>query len=457
MRWANPFLNGRSVRFRLTAAFTLAALLAAALTIAGIIGFWTLALHSDLDRSLRLQWEHLANPQLLDGNRLPAGAMVAHLAPDGRTVLSLSAAAKEDAILFMKPHYGRRGDKADKAGFWRQTVETGTPKRHFRICAKRLPDGSILAVAQDLQSHNFIHRQLLWSGLGAFLLMALLLLLFASLVAHRLFRGFDSAVATVDAMAAGDFSCRLPPLGKGEEFERLGAAINTLAGNTEELLDELRSVTDNIAHDLRTPITRLRTRAELALYTHDTATLAEDVAEECNTMLELISALLEIARIGHNIDVMPGQETDLSALTATLEDCYLALAEEKDIRFTRQSPPQPLTAYVAAPLLRRALANLLDNAFKFTPPGGQVALSLTCENGRPTFRVKDNGCGIPAAEQSFIFNRFYRADGSRATPGFGLGLALVAAIAKALGGEVALEASTPGQGSTFRLTLPPQK
>lgn len=457
MSWDKFLRRCRSVRFRLTAAYTLSALAAAALTLVVVIGFWTVALNADLDRALTVQWRTFAD-EVAEGDgftlaTLPPGVYAARLLPGGRDVLELSPAAQALPILFMKPRYGRRGQRADREGFWRQTTETGTPKRHFRICAKPLPDGTLLAVAQDLRSHDFVHQRLLWGALGGFLLMALFLLLFAAFLAKRLFRGFGHAVKMVEVMAAGDFACRVPALGPGEEFEHLTRAVNTLAGNTERLLADLRTVTDNIAHDLRTPITRLRTRTELALPAGgETAALAGEVAEECNGMLELISDLLEITRVGHNIGVGPGEPCDLAALGREMVECFAVLAESKDITL-RADLPEQLPGTTCAPLLRRALANLLDNALKFTPAGGTVTLSLTDEHGRPTFRVADTGCGIAPEERDRLFQRFYRADSSRTLPGFGLGLALVAAIAQALHAEVALERSTPGHGSTFRFSL----
>lgn len=457
MSWDKRLRRCRSVRFRLTAAYTLSALAAAALTLVIIIGFWIVALNADLDRALTVQWRTFADT-FAESNNVSLAALspdvyAAHLRPGGRDILELSPAARELPILFMKPRYGRRGQRTDRDGFWHQTAETGTPKRHFRICAKPLPDGTLLAVAQDLRSQDFIHQRLLWGALGGFLLMALFLLLFAVCLAKRLFRGFGHAVKMVEAMAAGDFACRVPALGPGEEFEHLTRAVNTLASNTERLLADLRTVTDNIAHDLRTPITRLRTRAELALSAGgETAALASEVAEECNGMLELISALLEITRVGHNIGVGPGEPCDLADLAREMVECFVVLAEEKAITLCADLPER-LPATTCAPLLRRTLANLLDNALKFTPAGGTVTLSLSLERGHPTFRVADTGCGIAPEERDRLFQRFYRADSSRTLPGFGLGLALVAAIALALHAEVTLERSTPGQGSTFRFTL----
>ncbi|MGN0886228.1 MAG: sensor histidine kinase [Candidatus Spyradenecus sp.] len=457
MSWDNLLRRCRSVRIRLTAAYTLAALAAAALALTVLLSAWSFALNADLDRALTVQWRTFASEISAQEGfslaSLPPGVYAATLKPGGRDVLALSPAAQTIPILFMKPRYGRRGQRADREGFWRQTTETGTPKRHFRICAKPLPDGTLLAVAQDLRSHDFIHQRLLWFALGGFLLMALFLLLFAALLAKRLFRGFGHAVKTVEAMAAGDFSCRVPTLGRGEELEHLTRAVNTLADNTERLLADLRTVTDNIAHDLRTPITRLRTRAELALPAGgETAALAGEVAEECNNMLELISALLEIARVGHNIGVGPGEPCDLAALARELIECFAILAETKAITLQAELPER-LDATTCAPLLRRALANLLDNALKFTPAHGTVTFSLTSEHGHPTFRVSDTGCGIAPEERERLFQRFYRADSSRALPGFGLGLALVAAIAQALHAEVSLEHAAPGQGASFRFTL----
>lgn len=453
MFWNKWIRLPRTIRFRLASAFTLASLLAAVLTILIMLLLGNLFLAHGIDDTLRKQWAHYAEtPDLLE--EVPPDLFVAHLQPDGRTVITLSESVGRRTLLFMKPQYGRRGQRTDAAGFWTQTVETGKHRTRYRVCAKRLPDETILAVAQSHAPFDRASLIMLAGGGISLLLMAFLLVLFAGLIAQRLLRGFGQAADVVDAMAAGDFSLRMPTFSSGEEVERLTRSVNKMAENTEHLLADLRAVTDNIAHDLRTPVTRLRGRAELALYTEsDAKVLAGEVAEECDSMLELINALLEIARVGHNIGIGQGEPTDVTALLEDLRDLFSVAAEEKGLTLAYHRPDAPIVCRIEAPLLRRALSNLLDNAIKFTPTGGSVTLSVMRLRDTLRIEVIDTGCGIAPEEQRHVFDRFYRVAGDRTLPGFGLGLAMVQAIAQAFGGQVTLR-SALGQGSCFALELP---
>lgn len=453
MFWKKWLHLPRTIRFRLAAAFTLASMLAAALTIAVMLLLGNLLLAHGIDDTLRKQWLHYveAPDQLGD---VPPNLFVAHLKAGGRDVITISPSIGRRTLLFMKPGYGRRGQRTDSAGFWTETVETGDHRTRYRVCAKSLPDGTILAVAQSHQIFDRASLLMLAVGGIGLLVMAILLVLFAGLIARRLLSGFGQAADAVDAMAAGDFSLRVPTFSSGEEVERLTKSVNQMAENTEHLLADLRAVTDNIAHDLRTPVTRLRGRAELALYTEsDVKALAGEVAEECDHMLELITALLEIARVGHNIGIGQGESTDVTELMESLRDLFSVAAEEKGITLAFHRPNAPVVCRTVAPLLRRALSNLLDNAIKFTPPGGSVTLSVMRLRNILRFEVTDSGCGIAPEEQIHVFDRFYRVDSERSLPGFGLGLAMVQAIAKAFCGQVTLR-SNLGQGSTFGLEIP---
>lgn len=453
MFWGRGFRFPRTIRFRLAGAFALASLLAAAVTIAVMVALGHALLSDGIDAALRKQWAYYA----IAPNRLaevPPHLFVAHLRPDGREAISLSPSVGQHAIVFMKPYYGRHGQRADAAGFWVQTVETGPHRTRYRVCAKPLPDGTLLAVAQGYGMFDRASLTMLAVGGVGLALMSVLLVVFAGIVARRLLRGFGEAADVVGAMAAGDFSRRVAPFSPGEEVERLARAVNAMAENTERLLADLRAVTDHIAHDLRTPVTRLRGRAELALYAGgDACALAGEVAEACDAMLELIASLLGIARVGHNIGVGQGEPTDVVALVEAMGELFSAVAEEKGVALVCRRPDAPLVCVVNAPLLRRALANLMDNALKFTPFGGTVTLSVTHLGMALRFAVADTGCGIELDEQARVFDRFYRAGAGRTLPGFGLGLALVHAIAKALNGRVTL-VSTPGHGSVFALEIP---
>ncbi len=455
MCWNRHLAFLRSLRFRMAAAFTAVALLAALITTAVMAALQYAVLVRGFDAELRKHWESVAKTPGRALAEAPPRPFLARLAPGGRSFLEAAPSVRGREQVFLKPYYGRRGQRPDRWGFWTQTVETRTGGRltRYRVCARPLPDGTLLAAAQGLGPIDEAYLRILAVGVLGFALMAALLVAFGMLVARRLLRGFSPAVAAVDAMAAGDFSHRMEAPGMGEELECLARSVNALAENTESLLADLWAVTDNIAHDLRTPITRLRARAELAFRSGDAKGLAGEVAEECDTMLDLIGALLEIARVGHGVGVGHGTPTDGAALLRDLADLFSADAEERGITLACHLPEATPARLLNAPLLRRALSNLLGNALKFTPAGGSVTLSFRDDGDTLRFGVADTGCGIAPEDQERIFERFYRADASRSRPGFGLGLALVRAVAKALGGKVVLE-SAPGRGSVFAIVLP---
>ena len=234
-------------------------------------------------------------------------------------------------------------------------------------------------------------------------------------------------------------------------MERLVDSFNTMAKNTEELLTELRTISDNIAHDLRTPVTRMRGQAELAVAEGRDSELAYDVAEECGNMLSMINTMLEITRLEAGSGKARVRQ-DLAALCRGAAELFSTVAEDRSIQLTTSLPGTLPFVYAKADL-QRILANLLDNALKFTPPGGRVELLLRTAPDGVVLQVRDSGRGIPLKDQPHIFERFYRADSSRSLPGNGLGLSLVAAIVKSYDGSISFESSGES-GTCFTIHLP---
>lgn len=340
----------------MTVLFSGGALLAAALTFAAMLALQYHLIVRGEEAELRALWaDAVRSVGRLERRRMPPNTYAAQLDAGGRTYLAKTANVAGLEQVFLKPYYGRRGQRADGEGFWLQAIETGRPRRRFRVCAKPLPDGTLLAVAQGLEVYDgAFARAIAMAGLG-FALMAALQLILGDFFARRLLVGFPELVDAVDAMASGDFSRRVRSLGPDEELTRLADAVNQMAANTEGLLAELKAVTDNVAHDLRTPITRLRARAELAMRTGRTAKLPGEVAEECDGLLRFIATALCVSRLSHGLDVGESVEADAARLAEELAELYAVSAEMRRVALVCDLPAgEGCPCVLNVPLVRRA-------------------------------------------------------------------------------------------------------
>lgn len=264
-----------------------------------------------------------------------------------------------------------------------------------------------------------------------------------------------SVASTATAIAAGDWSRRVEEEKKeSREVRALVRAFNGMCDKNEKTLNELRVLTDNIAHDLRTPLTRLSMAAETVL-TGGTLRdpLPDRVLGEARGMLEMINTMLEISQTGAKIDRSPRTDLDFAHLVRDLGDFYQPLAEQAGLTLRVHVPERGLAFSGHRAKLQQLVGNLLENAIKYTPRGGRIDLSLDTLPEGVRLVVADTGCGISAADLPHIYTRFWRADASRSLPGNGLGLALVKAIVTSYDGRLHCD-SVPGQGSAFTVVLP---
>ena len=243
----------------------------------------------------------------------------------------------------------------------------------------------------------------------------------------------------------GELSERIESHGSGDEFDDLIAHLNAMLERIETLMEDVRRVSDNVAHDLRTPLGRLRTRLEQlrdASGDGASAALAEAALGEADQMLATFNALLRIARIETGRRRHAFERVDLAAIGNDVADLYAPLAEARGITFRHSGIEAPVAA--DADLIFQSLANLLDNAIKYTPEGGAVTLHVTSDDATVTAVVADSGPGVPPGEREAVLRRFYRLEPARAAPGSGLGLSLVAAVAQLHEATLTLGDNAPG-------------
>ncbi len=277
-------------------------------------------------------------------------------------------------------------------------------------------------------------------------------------LARRALRGVEAVTRTASEIAAGALDRRVAVEGQGDELARLAQAFNAMLDRIQALVVGMREMSDNLAHDLRSPLTRIRAAAEMTLSSHPVsggdASLAATATEECDRLLEMIDTNLEITETQSGAARLDRAPLDLVALVRDACELFQPVAEDRQIKLIAELPAR-CVLFADRQRLQRAIANLIDNALKYTPANGHVTVSLFDEGAQVQLAFEDTGVGIQPGETNRIFERFYRCDGSRSQPGNGLGLSLSLANARAHGGRISVS-STPGRGSTFTLALPRQ-
>lgn len=316
----------------------------------------------------------------------------------------------------------------------------------LRALGAVLPGGINLVVAAPLSAADDAARALAWTPLVAALGSGAVALLLGFVAARALERRLASVSNVAGLLTAGDLSRRLPQSGRGDEFDRLVITVNAMLTKLETLVAAQRQVTDDIAHDLRGPLQRLRQGLEEALAGRHEDPVIDQAITELDAVLQTFAALLRIARAEAGAGAR--QSLDLSALVASVAEAYRPVAEEAGRSFEIDIVAGLMMNGDPA-LLGRMVANLLDNAM--THGAGAIRVALAAG---PVLVVADEGPGVPATERDAVLDRFVRLDRSRATPGTGLGLALVKAAAQAHGGSVVLGPARPdGHGLAVTVDL----
>ncbi|WP_328702967.1 sensor histidine kinase [Arenibaculum pallidiluteum] len=326
--------------------------------------------------------------------------------------------------------------------------EAETAVQSARAAAVALPDGARLLVGRDMgERDRFLDRvidALVWAlGLTLGLGVA-----GAVVISRNFMHRIEAINRTTRQIMTGELHRRIPAEGGDDELTRLAGNLNGMLDQIERLMTGMRHVSDGIAHDLRTPLTRLRARLELALIGSEDLESAraamQDALAEADRLLGTFQALLSIAEAEAGYRHAAFAPVALAEIARSAIDLYEPLAEEKGIVISAALRPE-IRIEGHEQLLAQAAVNLIDNAVKYTPAGGRIAVEVgLSEAGEPELGVCDSGPGIPGAERARVLERFVRLEGSRSTPGNGLGLSLVDAVARLHRARLVMDDNDPG-------------
>ncbi len=326
-------------------------------------------------------------------------------------------------------------------------LRNGSGGRPVRLLAVHTPSEETLLIGRDISPVLDLRRHVLIILIASGVLTVVAVLVCGIALSIAPLRRVRDLQRALETISAGDFETRMPLAGRGDELDLFAGTVNQMIEEIGRAIDQVKGVTDAIAHDLRTPLTRVRSQLYRLSQSPDMQTPAVrmigDATADLNIVLDRFAALLRISELETGRRRTGFAPTDLTALLARVHELYEPLAEDRGIALAVETL-EPAIVMGDEKLLLEALSNLVDNAIKFTPPGGRISLALRTGARSPVIEVRDTGPGIAAEERQAVMRRFHRGSNAADVPGTGLGLSLVVAILHLHGFALALRDGDPG-------------
>ncbi|MBV6657367.1 MAG: HAMP domain-containing histidine kinase [Devosiaceae bacterium] len=459
MSSAKPLRLFRTTAFKLAAGY----LVVFGLFAAGLVGYLVFETSSvlvrDADRRLTLEARRLGQHYQRGGINGLYAAMEDSAVRAGNRLYALSTPGGDVLV----SNIGRLPEgvwsEPGLARFGYDQIGPGGSLRESRAIVRvfELPEGFRVIIGLDIGQADTIRGAVRRAAMVSLVTLIALGLLGWLYVNRRVLRRLDGISATTGRIIDGRLSERIAIMGTGDEFDRLGEQLNVMLDRLERSMDRLKEVSDNIAHDLRTPLTRMRNTMEDALRqppNNDVDRQAlEKSLEEADRLMATFQALLTIARVEAGGRRHTLEATELGSVITDVMELYEPVAEDAGVALTADLPKEPVRAIVNRELVGLALANLIDNALKYgASEGSEIKLALSSSRHAAMLSVSDHGPGIPLADRERVRDRFVRLDKSRTAEGSGLGLALVDAVAAFHDGTLELADAEPGL--MVRISLP---
>ncbi len=445
----------RTTVFRLSLLYAVSFSLVVALSLGGVYWFASHYVNSQIDVSLNLEARQVQGGAEVEPDDLRES--VAQLAQNGlahgRFYLLETT---DDRVLagnlrYWPPDIARRAGYADfsaEAKAIPRLARSTDSDVRVRVLISALPQGGWLLIGQALSEEEEFTDYMGYLLFWALVLISVSALAGGVWMGRSVLKRIDVIGATAGEIMAGRLSRRVPVLGRNDEFDQLATRLNEMLARIDELIRGMRDVTDNVAHDLRSPLTRLRNRLEVTLLEDrppaEYRAVITQAIDDADRLLGTFNTLLAIAQAEAGVRRGAFSRLDLGNLCRDLVEFYTVAAEEAGLMLTAHAP-SGLWIEGNRDLLTQALSNLIDNALKYVPAGGRIDLSVQSQGHFVVLQVRDNGPGIPAeADRRAVLGRFVRLDTARSAPGNGLGLSLVKATMQAHHASITLADAAPG-------------